>query len=89
MSTHEQAKKVNRNIFETIYNAALEKSCEIARDRKEAMQFLSRMRKFWGAENDVSREYHKVGHPEKNIQEKEVLIPQDFPDATYSKYYRF
>ena len=68
----EQAKEVNRNIFETIYHAALEKSCEIARDRKGAMQFLSRMRKFWGAENDVSREYRKVGHPEKNIQDKIV-----------------
>ena len=33
---------------------------------------LSRMRKFWGAENDVSHEYRKVGHPEKNIQEKIV-----------------
>ena len=42
----EQAKEVNRNIFETIYHAALEKSCEVARDRKEAMCFLSRMRKF-------------------------------------------
>ena len=68
----EQAKEVNRNIFETIYHAALEKSCEVARDRKEAMQFLSRMRKFWGAENDVSHEYRKVGHPEKNIQDKIV-----------------
>ena len=68
----ESAKEVNRDIFETIYHAALEKSCEIARDRKEAMQFLSRMRKFWGAENDVSHEYRKVGHPEKNIQEKIV-----------------
>ena len=38
----EQAKEVNRNIFETIYHAALEKSCEVARDRKEAMCFLSR-----------------------------------------------
>ena len=68
----ESAKEVNRDIFETIFHAALEKSCEIARDRKEAMQFLSRMRKFWGAENDVSHEYRKVGHPEKNIQEKIV-----------------
>ena len=68
----EQAKEVNRNIFETIYHAALEKSCEVARDRKEAMCFLSRMRKFWGAENDFSHEYRKVGHPEKNIQDKIV-----------------
>ena len=36
----EQAKEVNRNIFETIYHAALEKSCEVARDRKEAMCFF-------------------------------------------------
>ena len=30
------------------------------------------MRKFWDSENNISREYRKVGHPEKNIQSKIV-----------------
>jgi ribonucleotide reductase alpha subunit len=36
----EEAKKVNKLIFETIYHAALESSCEIAAARQEGMQQL-------------------------------------------------
>lgn len=34
----EEARELNRNIFETIYHAALEKSCEIAKERGINMQ---------------------------------------------------
>ena len=64
------AKEINRNIFETIYHAAMEKSCEIARDRKAGMTYLKEMRVFWGDSDDVashSRLYCKVGHPEKQV----------------------
>jgi ribonucleoside-diphosphate reductase subunit M1 len=36
----EDAQKVNKNIFETIYHAALEESCEIAKNRREDIEFL-------------------------------------------------
>ena len=64
------AKEINRNIFETIYHAAIEKSCEIARDRKAGMTYLKEMRVFWGDSDDAashSRLYCKVGHPEKQV----------------------
>ena len=64
------AKEINRNIFETIYHAAMEKSCEIARDRKAGMIYLKEMRVFWGDSDDAashSRLYRKVGHPEKQV----------------------
>jgi len=64
------AKEINRNIFETIYHAAMEKSCEIARDRKAGMTYLKEMRVFWGDPDDGashSRLYCKVGHPEKQV----------------------
>ena len=36
----DEAKKVNKYIFETIYFAALEKSNEISKERNEAMSYL-------------------------------------------------
>ena len=37
----DKSKKINRNIFETIYHAALEQSCEIAEERYELLQKLA------------------------------------------------
>ena len=36
----EEAKELNKNIFETIYHAALEASCELSRDRSDLMYTL-------------------------------------------------
>ena len=36
----DEAKKINRLIFETIYHAALEKSCRLSRDRIEYVDYL-------------------------------------------------
>ena len=36
----EEAKIINKHVFETIYHAALEKSCEIARERHDDMMIL-------------------------------------------------
>ena len=37
-----EAREINKNIFETIYHAALEKSCEISKERAEGIRVLSR-----------------------------------------------
>lgn len=39
----EEAKELNKNIFETIYHAALEKSMELSKDRKKKMQEIKKM----------------------------------------------
>ena len=41
----EKAKEINIKIFETIYHAALEKSCEMAQERSEKMQKLRKLEK--------------------------------------------
>ena len=38
--TSQEAKLLNRQIFETIYHSAVEKSCEIAAEREESMKYL-------------------------------------------------
>ena len=49
----DEAKEINKNIFETIYHAAVERSCEIAQERKEGMiQLLKWYHKDqWGFKN--------------------------------------
>ena len=51
----DEAKKVNVNIFETIYHAALECSMEIARERKSFMKALKMgyINKEWAFENSI------------------------------------
>ena len=39
--TSDEAKEINKHIFETIYHAALEASCEIAKERTDGMQKLA------------------------------------------------
>lgn len=41
-----EAREINKNIFETIYHAALEKSCEISKERAEGIRVLSRYPQF-------------------------------------------
>ena len=67
------AKKINIKIFETIYHAALQKSNEIAQERREAMIFLKNTCKFWG--NNMGRAshlrlYRSIGHPDSDVEEK-------------------
>jgi len=69
----DEAKHINKNIFETIYHAALEKSNEIAQERQEGMAFLKQMRVFWSDATKAashSRLYRNVGHPEKTTIDK-------------------
>ena len=69
----DEAKHINKNIFETIYHAALEKSNEIAQERQEGMAFLKKMRFFWSDAAKAashSRLYRNVGHPEKKTIDK-------------------
>ena len=57
----DEAKKVNKLIFETIYYAALERSNELSRDRLEGLKFLKEEYYLnnWGYEDDKphSRNY--------------------------------
>ena len=48
----DEAKIINKNIFETIYHASLERSCEIARERYDDMMILKNLFK-----SDTNREY--------------------------------
>ena len=61
--TSEEAKEINQKIFETIYNASLEKSMEISKERKEDMEYLIQEYNYgnWtfkDSENKVCREYN-------------------------------
>jgi ribonucleotide reductase alpha subunit len=51
--TSPKAKEINKNIFETIYHAAIESSMEIARDRKNLLQTVVDMfqNKLWTFKN--------------------------------------
>ena len=58
----DEAKRVNRNIFETIYYGAVKRSMELSRDRRDAMNFLRENYlldnwRFRDPEDDMSREY--------------------------------
>ena len=50
----DDAKKINKNIFETIYHGALEKSMEISKERKEDLLFLVEKKKGW---SDHKKDY--------------------------------
>ena len=58
----DEAKEVNKKIFETIYYAALEKSCEISKERNTALQYLKEEYKNlnWTfiSDNSDEREYN-------------------------------
>ena len=61
--TSKEAKKINENIFETIYHASLEKSMEISKERKEDMVYLIQEYNngnwtFLNPDNKVCREYN-------------------------------
>ena len=62
----EEAKKVNKEIFETIYHAALEQSNELAKERKEGMQELRA-----AIDNDF------IGFKESQKDAKEMWVNQD------------
>ena len=51
----EEAKNINKNIFETIYHASLERSCELARNRYDDMMIIKNM--FMNKEQNYTSEY--------------------------------
>ena len=55
----DEARTLNKEIFETIYHASLEASCEIAEQRKVAMNELHQQSGFWtyGSSYEDSGEY--------------------------------
>jgi ribonucleotide reductase alpha subunit len=80
----EEAREINKLIFETIYHAALESSMEIARDRQAAMQQLAKAQANLFAKVDVpnldqfsklesaSREYTPAAAADELVQQ---LLP--------------
>ncbi len=64
----DEAREINKKIFETIYHAALEKSNEIAKERHEGMRMLQNTYSFWSP-NDKEATYKRLykipGHPNK------------------------
>ena len=56
-----ESKQINRNIFETIYHASVERSCEIAMERHELLKSLSADDKYIGMsiddEIELKRDY--------------------------------
>ena len=59
----EEAKRINLLIFETIYHAALEKSCEIAEERKKSMNILCETyKKLWNFDNSDPHCYQYTFH---------------------------
>jgi len=80
----EEAREINKLIFETIYHAALESSMEIARDRQAAMQELAKAQSNLFAKVDVpnleqfsklesaSREYTPAAAADEVVQQ---LLP--------------
>jgi ribonucleoside-diphosphate reductase alpha subunit len=78
--TCEKAKEVNKNIFETIYHAAIECSMEIARDRKEKLKHIIKLYedKIWTFKNSKldCREYiFKKGTDVEDISQVKLLAP--------------
>jgi len=71
----EEAKEINIKIFETIYHAALEKSCEIAQSRYENMEKLRKIKKHWKflEKNKDCREYILDGSPSFRESIRELL----------------
>ena len=63
----DEAREINKNIFETMYHASLEKSNEIAQGRQAAMTLLRRTYTLWynNNKNDTYRHLYKtIGHPD-------------------------
>jgi len=76
----EEAKEVNKLIFETIYHAALEKSNELSIDRAKKVQELLK-----GDRNDLLQfvnqyDYELLPHKNKNVTENNDLL------GTYSSF---
>jgi len=71
----DKAKEININIFETIYHAALEKSCEISKERCSKMVELQERRKHWKFmdSNPDCREYVLDGPPENHKKISSML----------------
>ena len=76
----EEAKVINKNIFETIYHAALEKSNELAQERHHDMLFLASHYESWRPQtsrsinNLVSRDYELVYPPCKTKNKIQRLL---------------
>ena len=95
----DDAKKVNKIIFETIYHAALERSCEIAQSRAKNIRHLQNYSKFecdiFKNSNDiVCREYklNCVLKDDQNIINhimpipSELQIKNNIPPGCYSSF---
>ena len=76
----EEARHINRNIFETIYHAALEKSNELAQERQRDMQFLASHYESWRPETNgnichlISRDYEFAYPPCKTKDKIQRLL---------------
>jgi ribonucleoside-diphosphate reductase alpha subunit len=82
-----EARDINKKIFETIYHASLEKSNEIAKERKESMMLLRKTYKLWRTEGWDDKQnlrlYKKIGHPNnKYVEEinRALIKYQPIPD---------
>ena len=71
----DEAKEINKKIFETIYHAALEKSCEISKERKDDFIYLMHEYSFgnWNFkdDSDICTEYeiiNKTGASSSNVK---------------------
>lgn len=70
--TSEEAKTVNRNIFETIYYGAVKRSMEISKSRQEGMRYLRENYlldnwRFADETDDLCREYNIYNNTEASI----------------------
>lgn len=81
----EDARHINRNIFETIYHAALEKSNELAQERHSDMLFLASHYESWRPQTErdvsylISRDYELVFPPCKIKDKIHQLIQTRLP----------
>lgn len=64
----EKAKEINIKIFETIYHAAIEKSCEIAKERESKMKYLKEKFKA-GDWEFTNKNVFRTLHGEKRVEE--------------------
>ena len=81
----EKAKEVNIKIFETIYHAAVEKSCEMAAEREEGMKKLKKSYGIhWKFNNDGT--YEPISGNRQVVGTTVVLSENEISHQIYEKY---
>ena len=90
---------INKNIFETIYHASLEKSCELSKVRADGIKALQLYASFesdiFTTDNIVCRTYKKEIMDKKDLPildsilpiPGELAIPEGSPGGTYSSFH--